>query len=62
LIASDIGEIPAEGGAVVEVPIALRADESALSARSQTVHFTLTATDNPALTVGAEAKFLGPIP
>jgi len=61
-IASDIGEISAEGGAVVDLPLALRADESALGARSQPVHFTLTATDNPALTVSAEAKFLGPIP
>jgi len=61
-IASDIDEIPAESGSVVDVPIALRAEESALVARSQPVHFTLTATDNPALTVSAEAKFLGPIP
>jgi len=61
-VASDIGEIAAEGGAVVELPVALRADESALVTRSQPVHFTLTAIDNPALTVSAEAKFLGPIP
>jgi cytochrome c oxidase accessory protein FixG len=61
-IATDVDEIPAEGGAVVDVPVALRADESALTARSQPVHFTLTATDDPTLTVGAEAKFLGPIP
>ena len=61
-VASDIGEIAAEGGAVVELPIALRADESTLVARSQPVRVTLTATDNPALTVSAEAKFLGPVP
>jgi cytochrome c oxidase accessory protein FixG len=52
--------IEAASGAVVNVPVALRAAESALPGPSTPVHFSLTAEDEPALTVSAEAKFLGP--
>ncbi|MGE3774153.1 MAG: cytochrome c oxidase accessory protein CcoG [Gammaproteobacteria bacterium] len=52
--------IEAASGAVVSVPIALRAAESALPSSSTPVHFSITAEDDPALTVSTEAKFLGP--
>jgi cytochrome c oxidase accessory protein FixG len=61
-IATDVSNVVAEGGAVVSLPVALRADESALGARSLPVTFTLTAIDEPTQTVSAEAKFLGPAP
>ncbi len=52
--------IEAAGGVVVSVPIAVRASESALPSSSTPLRFTIAAADDPALTVSAEAKFLGP--
>ncbi|HMM77069.1 MAG TPA: cytochrome c oxidase accessory protein CcoG [Gammaproteobacteria bacterium] len=52
--------IEAASGAVVSVPIAVRAAESALPSSSTPVQFSITAEDDPTLTVSTEAKFLGP--
>jgi polyferredoxin len=60
-IASDVSAIVAAGGDVLSLPLALRADEAALVARSLPVLFTLTAVEDPTLSVVAEAKFLGPL-
>ncbi|MCC7122215.1 MAG: cytochrome c oxidase accessory protein CcoG [Gammaproteobacteria bacterium] len=52
--------IEAASGAVVNVPLAVRAAESALPSSSTPVRFRITAEHDPALSVSAEAKFLGP--
>jgi len=59
---NNVSAVHAASGAVVNFPLSLRAREEALTARSMSVRFTLTAVDDPTLTVNAEAKFLGPIP
>jgi cytochrome c oxidase accessory protein FixG len=52
--------IHAAPGEVLNVVVRLEAQEHALEARSSVVYFTLTAQDDPALTVTEEARFLGP--
>lgn len=52
--------IEAASGAVVNVPLAVRAAESALPSSSTPIHFRITAEDDPTLSVSTEAKFLGP--
>ncbi len=47
-------------GEVVDVPVRLQAKADHLDARSVPVTFTLTATDDPRLTVEETARFLGP--
>jgi len=59
-IAGDGVTIEADSGAVVDRPVAVRASESALSSHSTPVQFHITSEDDAALTVSAEAKFLGP--
>jgi len=54
--------IVVESGSVLDTPVSLRADESALSKRSTEIRFILTAKDDPELTVIETAKFLGPSP
>ncbi|MCB1750052.1 MAG: cytochrome c oxidase accessory protein CcoG [Gammaproteobacteria bacterium] len=54
--------VQVEGGDVLEVPVVLRARESALGARSNPITFTLSAEDDPAVSVTEDAKFLGPHP
>ena len=61
-VAGENPPIEAAGGAIVNYPIAVRAEENDLPGRSTPVRFTLTAVDDPNLTVTAEAKFLGPLP
>jgi cytochrome c oxidase accessory protein FixG len=61
-LALDRREINVDGGQVSDLVVRLRAEESALAARSNPVHFILTSIDNPALTVRTEARFLGPAP
>jgi cytochrome c oxidase accessory protein FixG len=56
----DLPEIRVASGGVMELPVRLRVDEGALQARSSGVVFELVATDNPALSVSEEARFLGP--
>ncbi|MFV1972108.1 MAG: cytochrome c oxidase accessory protein CcoG [Thiohalobacterales bacterium] len=56
----DAATIRVPAGDVMEFPARLRADESDLEARSSTVIFSLEATDDSALQVQQEARFLGP--
>lgn len=49
-------------GDVREVPVVLRARESALTARSEAITFTLTAADDTGISLSEPAKFLGPEP
>ena len=56
----DLQEISVPGGAVLELPVRLRADEAALGARSSEVRFQLVASDKPELVAEEEARFLGP--
>ena len=49
-------------GVVLNLPVALRAREEALGARSLPVTFRLAAVDRPDLAVAADARFLGPSP
>ena len=56
----DTDTIRVESGEVAELPVSLRADEADLEARSSSVTFELMATDDPALAVEEEARFLGP--
>jgi polyferredoxin len=56
----DTDTIRVESGEVAELPVSLRVDESALEARSSEITFELMATDDPALAVEEEARFLGP--
>jgi cytochrome c oxidase accessory protein FixG len=56
----DVSTIRVAAGDVMEFAVRLRADESDLEARSSTVIFNLEATDDSALRVQQEARFLGP--
>jgi len=56
------GPIEAEAGAVVEIPVRLRAEESRLESRSTPVTFVLIAADDDRLSAREEARFLGPPP
>jgi len=58
----DRGRIAAAAGEVVEVPARLQAEAAELAHRSTAVYFLLQATDDPALRVEEEARFLGPEP
>ena len=59
-LAEESAPIEAASGAIVNFPVAVRASESALLSSSTPVQFSITAEDDPAHTVNAEAKFLGP--
>jgi cytochrome c oxidase accessory protein FixG len=56
----DMAVIRVASGGVMELPVRLRADEADLEVRSSDVVFELVATDDAALTVREEARFLGP--
>ena len=56
----DTDTIRVGSGEVAELPVSLRAEESALEARSSEITFELMATDDPELAVEEEARFLGP--
>jgi cytochrome c oxidase accessory protein FixG len=56
----DMAVIRVASGGVLELPVRLRADEADLEVRSSDVVFELVATDDAALTVREEARFLGP--
>ncbi|MGR8919527.1 MAG: cytochrome c oxidase accessory protein CcoG [Gammaproteobacteria bacterium] len=58
----DAGDIVLEAGAVNDVPVVLKASESALGARSTRVSFTLTDVGDETVSITEEAKFLGPQP
>ncbi|MBI2801148.1 MAG: cytochrome c oxidase accessory protein CcoG [Gammaproteobacteria bacterium] len=58
----DVPDIVVGAGDVLEVPVRLRAPESALTAQSVAVRFVLTAREDPNTFVTTEAKFIGPIP
>jgi len=57
---TDVREIQVEAGAVMALPVRLRADEANLGAQSNQVIFELSARDNAELSVREEARFLGP--
>jgi cytochrome c oxidase accessory protein FixG len=56
----DMAVIRVDSGAVLELPVRLRADEADLDARSSNVVFELVATDDDALVAREDARFLGP--
>lgn len=56
----DLPDIEVEAGGVLNVPVRLRVTESALTARSETVRFVLSAHDDPRVAITTDAKFLGP--
>ena len=56
----DMDVIEVESGGVMEVPVRLRADEAEPEVSSSDVVFELVATDDVALTVTEDARFLGP--
>jgi len=56
----DMAVIRVESGAIMELPVRLRADEADLEMRSSDVVFELLATDDDALAVSEDARFLGP--
>jgi cytochrome c oxidase accessory protein FixG len=56
----DMDVIQVESGGIMELPVRLRADEAELEVRSSDVVFELVATDDAALTVTEDARFLGP--
>jgi cytochrome c oxidase accessory protein FixG len=56
----DMAVIHVDSGGVLELPVRLRADEADLEARSNDVVFELVATDDDALAVSEDARFLGP--
>jgi cytochrome c oxidase accessory protein FixG len=56
----DSKTIRVEAGDVMELPVRLQADEADLEVRSSPITFSLMATDDPALAVEEEARFLGP--
>ena len=47
-------------GAVLDLPVSVRADEAHLDARSVPIEFVLSATGDENLAVVEEARFLGP--
>ena len=56
----DVAVIRVDSGGILELPVRLRADEADLEKRSNDVVFELVATDNDALVVSEDARFLGP--
>ena len=56
----DMEVIRVPSGGIMELPVRLRADEADLEVRSSSVVFELVATDDAALAVREEARFLGP--
>ncbi len=54
--------ITVESGDVLSVPVSLRVDPQNLNKVSTKVMITVTAQDNPQLTVTEESRFLGPLP
>ena len=59
-IRMDAPKIQADAGAVLSLPVRLRAEEDELKRRSTHITFTLTAEDNDKLSVTEDARFLGP--
>jgi cytochrome c oxidase accessory protein FixG len=57
----DAAEIRADGGQLVDLPVRVRAQEDALQTSSTLISFSLTAEDEPELTVSKSAAFLGPL-
>ena len=58
----DQPEISVPAGTLLNLPVSLLADESALSQRSTGVRFELVTADAPTVRVTADARFLGPAP
>ncbi|MDH3715433.1 MAG: cytochrome c oxidase accessory protein CcoG, partial [Gammaproteobacteria bacterium] len=56
----DRDELRVAGGAVLELPVSVRADEAQLHARSMRIEFLLSASGEVSLAVAEEARFLGP--
>jgi polyferredoxin len=56
----DMAVIQVASGDILELPVRLRAEEGELEARSSDVVFELVATDDAALIVREDARFLGP--
>ena len=54
-------DIKAKSGEISTVAIRLMVAKEKLQKRTTAIHFTLTATDNPELTITEEARFLGPL-
>jgi len=53
--------IQAGSGAILDVPVTLKADPAKLKERSTEVHFVIEATDAPAIRVERKTRFLGPL-
>ncbi len=53
--------IRAVSGAILDVPVTLKADPAKLKERSTEVRFVIEATDAPAIKVERETRFLGPL-
>jgi len=58
----DREQIAVEAGGVLDVPVRLRASEDVLTERSTRIDFVVQATDDPAIRVIEDARFLGPAP
>lgn len=53
--------IRAGSGAILDVPVTLKADPAKLKERSTEVHFVIEAADAPAIRVERKTRFLGPL-
>jgi len=53
-------EFHAESGEVIEAPVRVRAAEKLITERSTKIHLRATATDDPKLTDGEDARFIAP--
>ncbi|MFQ5660795.1 MAG: cytochrome c oxidase accessory protein CcoG [Gammaproteobacteria bacterium] len=60
--ATEPGPISVMAGQVLDLPVRVMADESSYSTRSNSIRFTLTATDDDRLSVTEQGRFLGPLP
>jgi polyferredoxin len=58
----DLPGIEAEAGAVLSIPVRVRAQESALANRSTPFEFELATVDPPHHVVRRDARFIGPAP
>jgi cytochrome c oxidase accessory protein FixG len=56
----DRDDLRVAGGAVLELPLSVRADEAQLNARSMPIEFLLSTSGEAPLVVVEEARFLGP--
>ena len=55
------GQISVKSGSVADLPVSVRAEEDALTARSTNIIFTLSALDDKDLHTSEKARFLGPV-